>query len=48
LTEVYTPIDALIKLEKIKVWSLIVTLFGDLEQAGSQVLSGKQINSARM
>jgi len=45
LTEVYTPIDALIKLEKIKVWSLIVTLFGDLEQAGSQVLSGKQINN---
>jgi len=38
-------LDELINLEKIKVWSLIVTLFGDLDSSGSQSLSGKQINT---
>ena len=38
-------INLLLRLEKIKVWSLIVSLFGDLEQSGSQVLSGKQLNT---
>ena len=37
-------IETLVGLEKIKVWSLIVTLFGDLDKSGSQSLSGKQIN----
>lgn len=38
-------IDTLVSLEKIKVWSLIVSLFGDLDKSGSQSLSGKQLNS---
>ena len=38
-------IESLVGLEKIKVWSLIVSLFGDLDKSGSQSLSGKQINS---
>ena len=38
-------LDKLVSLEKVKVWSLIVTLFGDLDGAGSQSLSGKQINT---
>lgn len=36
---------ALLNIEKIKVWSLIVTLFGDLGRSSSQSLTGKQINS---
>ncbi len=36
---------ALFNVEKIKVWSLIVTLFGDLGRSSSQSLTGKQINS---
>lgn len=45
MAEVNKSIELLIGLEKIKVWSLIVTLFGDLDQASSQSLSGKQINN---
>lgn len=38
-------IDTLVGLEKIKVWSLIASLFGDLDKSGLQSLSGKQLNS---
>lgn len=45
MAEIHKPLDILIGLEKIKVWSLIVTLFGDLDSISSQSLSGKQINN---
>ena len=45
MADIHKSLETLIKLEKIKVWSLIVTLFGDLDNASSQSLSGKQINN---
>jgi len=45
LAEIHKSLEILIELEKIKVWSLIVTLFGDLDSSSSQSLSGKQINN---
>ncbi len=45
MTDIQKSLETLIGLEKIKVWSLIVTLFGDLDDASSQSLSGKQINT---
>jgi len=45
LADIHKSLETLIRLEKIKVWSLIVTLFGDLDKANSQSLSGKQINN---
>lgn len=45
MADIHKSLETLIGLEKIKVWSLIVTLFGDLDNASSQSLSGKQINN---
>lgn len=45
LADIHKSLETLIGLEKIKVWSLIVTLFGDLDNESSQSLSGKQINN---
>lgn len=45
MADIHKSLETLIGLEKIKVWSLIVTLFGDLDKASSQSLSGKQINN---
>lgn len=45
MADIQKSLETLIGLEKIKVWSLIVTLFGDLDDTSSQSLSGKQINT---
>lgn len=45
MADIQKSLEILIGLEKIKVWSLIVTLFGDLDDTSSQSLSGKQINN---
>ena len=45
VSTVRTLIEDLANIEKIKTWSLIVTMFGDLDECHPQSLSGKEIGA---
>ena len=45
MSTVRTLIEDLANIEKIKTWSLIVTMFGDLDECHPQSLSGKEIGA---
>ena len=45
MSTVRTLIEDLANIQKIKTWSLIVTMFGDLDECHPQSLSGKEIGA---